>query len=76
MVLYVRCTRRICTGDTSGETHTTSESLKRFVVEGVKVDVDIGWIIPRESIDVVLVSFIVPSQRWLIGDIPSTRTTF
>ena len=42
---------------------------KRFEVEGVKVDVDIGWMITHESISVVLVGFIVPLQRWMIGDI-------
>ena len=51
------------------ENHAASESLKGFEVEGVKVDVDIGWMITHESINVVLVSFIVLLQRWMIGDI-------
>lgn len=48
------------------KTHTASESLKRFDVDGVKVDVDIDWMITHESTDVVLVSFLVPSQIWII----------
>ena len=43
--------------------------LLMFEVGGVKVDVDIGWMITHESISVVSVGFIVPLQRWMIGDI-------
>jgi len=45
-----------------GIAKTQAASLKRFEVEGVKVDVEIGWMVAKdESKNVFLVNFIVPS---------------